>query len=149
MKIRDIIKTSVITLTKEATVLEAAQIMREQHVGSIIIVDQTKDQSKPIGIVTDRDIVVQLIAKQVPLESIEVQDIMASNLILSNEEEDVYSVIRKMRTHGVKRIPVINGEGYLKGIVSFEDLFLELSRELTDLARLYLKTKDNEKTLRT
>lgn len=77
MPIGEICNREVVIVRKEDSILEAAKLMREYHVGDVVVVDDREGRVIPLGILTDRDIVVELIAKEVPLDSVSVQDVMS------------------------------------------------------------------------
>jgi CBS domain-containing protein len=88
--------------------------------------------------VTDRDIVIGVVAMNLDPASLTAGDIMIEDLATLPEDCDVYDAIRKMRLHGVRRMPVVNTQGVLTGIVSLDDLLPLVAQELADLARLPL-----------
>ena len=122
--------------TRETTVAVAAKLMREDHVGSIIVVDRTDNGLRlPLGIVTDRDLVVEVIAVGLDPETITVGDIMAPELSTIVASKDTSAAVRLMRVKGVRRLPVVNDAGRLLGIVSFDDLIQVFADDLLELAR--------------
>ena len=110
------------------TILDAAKVMCDQHVGDVVVVERKDEQVFPIGIITDRDIVLELIAKEVDLDSVAAGDLVSSNLISAKISEPLDDVISHMRTHGIRRIPIVNDQGSLEGIFSLDDL-IELTAE--------------------
>jgi CBS domain-containing protein len=96
----------VIVLDRDGAILEAAQLMRRHHVGSVVVTEEREGVLVPIGILTDRDIIVELLAEQVFLETVTVGDAMSSELLTVSEEEDVMGAIQRMpATAGRKRAP--------------------------------------------
>ena len=112
-----------VVATRETTVAAAAKIMRENHVGSVIVVDRMNEGLRlPVGIVTDRDLVVEVLATGLDSETITVGDIMDPNLVTIAARNDASSAVHLMRVKAVRRLPVVNDEGRLLGLVSFDDL---------------------------
>lgn len=142
MKVRDICVRAVTTVTAVASVVEAARIMRRDHVGSLVVTDA--DNGRPTGVLTDRDLVVEVLAQDVPSESLTVGDIMSGNPVVVGEQTDVLDALRILSEHGVRRAPVVDEAGKVAGIVSTDDLTTALSRALHDLARLFWRERDTE-----
>ncbi len=148
MKVESICNRNVITAERDNNVLKAAEIMRQNHVGSIVIVDVTSYGEKPIGIVSDRDIVIKVVAKNVSLEEISLNDIMARDLVCVRGNDDLMETLRIMCMEGVRRVPVINNEGALMGLLSMDDLFEIFANELSNIAVLICRHKKHEKRLK-
>ncbi len=128
----------------ETTVYEAAQLMRTHHVGTLIVAEKGEGITRPIGIVTDRDLVLGVMAPGLKPELILVSDIMAEKLHTVREEESLVETIRIMRGHGIRRIPVVDRQGTLQGIVSLDDLVVLLAEEMNELSKLIANQKARE-----
>jgi CBS domain-containing protein len=122
--------------------------MRTYHVGDVVIVDRGKEPPVPIGIITDRDIVVELIAAEVPLDTVTVGDVMSRELVIAREEEGIWECLQRMRARGVRRVPVVNEQGGLEGILTVDDLLGLFSEELLALAKVPTREVVREKKLR-
>ena len=130
--LQNIINRNLITVKPSANLQECAELMEEKNVGSILVVD---DGFKPIGIITDRDIVVRCVADGKDPQACVVEDLMTEELVTCHEKDGLYDCIAKMRDAKVRRMPVVNDSGTAVGILSFGDLLAVLSRELADLTR--------------
>lgn len=148
MRIGGIATLEAVHCKREASVLEAALLMRKHHVGDLIVVDEVAGALSPVGILTDRDIVVSLVAEGLDATIIEAGDIMSPELLAASEDADVHETIERMRFKGVRRMPVINGSGNLMGIVSVDDLMEFLAEEMTELSRISLRQQSIEKQVR-
>jgi CBS domain-containing protein len=113
---------------------EAAKLMRERHVGSLVVVESADNGRVPVGIVTDRDIVVEVLAKDLDYRKLSVGDIMSTDLLCVNQVDEVRDVIALMRRRGVRRVPVLNAAGAMVGIASLDDLLDVVAEQLGDLA---------------
>ena len=111
MSIGEICSREVIVAEAEDTVLVAARLMREHHVGNVLVVEARDGKRVPIGIVTDRDVVVEVLALELDPGAITVGDIMVPNLVTVKESTGVSDAIECMRTRGVRRLPVVNEDG--------------------------------------
>jgi CBS domain-containing protein len=127
----------VICAGRQTTVAEAAMLMRKHHVGDVVIVDRSDAERMPIGIVTDRDIAVEVVAPALDPTAVKVGDLVSWGELATLQDTDTYAdALRLMHEKGVHRIPVINRAGVLVGIVSFHDLLPRLASELSQLAEL-------------
>ncbi len=136
MPIGELCNREVVFATRKTNITEAAQLMRQYHVGDLVVVDLVEGRRVPVGMVTDRDIVVEIIGKSLSVDDFTVGDIMSKQLISVQEQEGVIETIRLMRANGIRRIPVINKEEGLEGIVSVDDMLDLLAEELTELAKV-------------
>jgi len=144
MPIGDICVLDVITCSPSTKINEVAQLMRQHHVGDVVVVEESKGKRVPVGIITDRDIVTSVIALELDPTIFSAGDLVARQIIAVREDLGVFEAIRKMRRHGVRRMPVLDQEGGLRGIVSVDDLIELLAAEMTELAKLISKEQDDE-----
>jgi predicted transcriptional regulator len=135
MRVGEVCNREVIVLDREGAILEAAQLMRRHHVGSVVVTEE-RERVVPVGILTDRDIIVELLAEQIPLEAVTVGDAMSSELLTVSEEEDVMDAIQRMRGRGVRRVPVVFHSGALTGVLAVDDLIDLIAEQLSDLVKL-------------
>jgi CBS domain-containing protein len=148
MRIGEICTVQTIYCKRDETVQGAALMMRKHHVGDLVVVEQPDGQPIPVGIVTDRDIVVSVIALGLDPASLQVSDIMSDDLLTTSEHDDVYETIERMRFRGIRRVPVVNSEGGLSGIVSVDDLLEFLAEEMGELSRIASHQQSREKRAR-
>jgi len=149
MAIGEFCNREVVFATREMSLPEAAQLMREYHVGDLVVVDEVDGKRVPVGIVTDRDMVIEVIAKSLDLDGFSVGDIMSPQLVSVQEKEGVFETIRLMRAKGIRRIPVVNQEGGLVGIVSADDILDLLAEEMAELAKVAPREQEREAKTRT
>lgn len=148
MHIGEICTTTTIFCKRDETVQAAALMMRKHHVGDLVVVDQPDGEPVPVGIVTDRDIVVSVIALELDPASLLVGDIMSDDLLTCNQGDDVYETIERMRLRGIRRVPVLNPNGGLAGIVSADDMLGFLAEEMGELARIAPHQQSQERRAR-
>ena len=149
MNAGELCNREVITATRDMSILEASRLMREHHVGSLIIVEEVSGHARPTGILTDRDIVIEVIAKDVSPTGVTVGDVMTYTLLKVTEGENIFDVAQRMRCRGVRRVPVISNNGDLAGIIALDDLLGLLSQELSLLATITTREAEQEVTKRT
>jgi CBS domain-containing protein len=126
----------VVCCTPRTTVLEAAHLMRRKHVGDLVVVEDDEAEKKPLGVITDRDIVVEVLAKGMDPATTLVGSVMRTPVVIAHEDEDSALTLERMRTHGVRRIPVVGRQGSLVGVVTADDMLRRLAAEagmLTDI----------------
>jgi CBS domain-containing protein len=149
MKVMDIATHHVVTVSPTATIVEAARLMREHHVGTVVLVETTRSIRAPIGLVTDRDIVVGAIAQGVDnLADIKVADIAAHDLVVADADREISEVSRLMLASGVRRIPIVNSTGALVGIVTYDDVMAWMADEIADFGRLFARQRRRERKAR-
>jgi CBS domain-containing protein len=129
-KFKDIINRNVITISPFESVSEAAYLMRNEDIGALVVVDK---ESKPIGVITDRDLVVSVVAERINPAEVTVEDIMTKNPITVDEDTDLFDILKTLPEYSVRRLPVTNN-GKLAGIVSVDDLIVIVATELVNLA---------------
>jgi len=137
----------VIITDSDCTVFKATKLMREYNVGSIVVTKKEKEIIKPIGIITDRDIVIEVIAKNAIPDMVKLSEIMNTELITGKDTDQLWNSLQVMRTHGVRRMPVIDNKGSLVGIITADDILELLSEELLDLTRLIALEQKKEAAL--
>jgi len=144
MPISELCNREVIIVDAEDSALEAARLMRSKHVGTVIVTKEENNIRKPIGIVTDRDLIVEIMATELEPAVITVGDIMVQELVTVNENTGIFETIQYMRRKGVRRSPVINDKGGLIGIITMDDLLQLLSEELSELTKIVDREVDWE-----
>jgi CBS domain-containing protein len=148
MNIGEISTVQTVYCKRDESVQGAALLMRKHHVGDLIVVEQAESERIPVGIVTDRDIVVSVIALGLDPASLLVGDIMTDDLLTVSEHDDVYETIERMRFRGIRRVPVVNTNGGLTGVVSADDLLEFLADEMSELSRISPHQQAHEKSTR-
>ena len=136
MSIGEFCTRTVVVAEKDTSIVGLAQLMRKYHVGDVVVVEKHVDRMLPVGIITDRDIVVELIAEEVDLESVTAGDVMSTELITAKQNEGIWDTLQLMQSQGIRRLPVVNEEGFLEGILTVDDLIDLLADELVILAKI-------------
>lgn len=146
MPISEICNREVIIVRPDDTALAAAKLMRQHHVGDVVVVEDRGGVRVPVGVVTDRDLVVEIIATELNPDVITAGDIMSQELVTVKESLGVFEAIQYMRAKGVRRLPVVNDSSGLVGILTMDDLLELMSEELLALAKL-VKTEQKKETI--
>ena len=144
MPISDICVRNVVTATAETTIEEAAELMRRNHVGDLLSVDRLQGHRVVQGILTDRDIVVAVVALGLDPSAITAGDVMSPELETVKEDRGILETIQQMSAAGIRRMPVVSQQGALLGIVSVDDLVQLLAEELGGVSRLIAREQRKE-----
>src|SRR5688572_2850607 len=136
MNVAQLCSRSTVSVRKTDEVVTAARLMREHHVGYIVVIepDFAGSTVRPIGVLTDRDIVVGIIARERDPRSLLVGDIMTENPAVLNQFDSIAAAVQEMRRIGVRRMPVVGSLGELIGVLSLDDILDALAGELQNLA---------------
>jgi len=135
MRIKEICSRVVVVAEPHTDLREAARMMRDHHVGALVVVEKREGTTRPVGIVTDRDIVVEVVAATgVSPESLTVRDVMSSDLVLARETDGVFEAVERMQDSGTRRLPVVTADGALVGILTLDDVLRMIAGEMTALA---------------
>ncbi|MGA7540552.1 MAG: CBS domain-containing protein [Steroidobacteraceae bacterium] len=135
MNVGSICSRRVITASPQLDIQAAAELMREEHVGFLVVVpQQPRGPQPPLGVLTDRDIVVSVVAKRADPGALKVGDVMSMQPVVVAESEAVDLALRTMRRAGVRRLPVVNARGEIVGVLSIDDLLEFVAREMESLS---------------
>jgi len=148
MQVGEICTREVVCANADTTVAAAAKLMRQYHIGDVIVTQDDKGRRIPLGIVTDRDIVLGVVAPELNAGALTVGDIMGPELVTAGESEDVFDAVERMRNKGVRRMPIVQEDGTLIGIVSIDDVIEVLAEEMNSLARLISREQLHEQQMR-
>jgi len=140
MSLERLCSKAVVSVSPEATVLEAANMMRSKHVGCVVAVNGTH----PVGILPDRDIVLEVVATGKKPSETAVREIMTTNLTMVNINYDLLDAVRLMRNRGIRRLPVVDEHRRLLGIITMDDGLTAFGAEIGDLAGAVQKELDLE-----
>lgn len=145
MSIKDICERNVVTTTKDASVYEVAKLMKKHNVGNVVVIDNQVITNQPVGILTDRDIAMKIVAEDVDARQISVRDIMAENPLILHANQSINEALDMMCAKGVRRAPISDDTHKVVGIASIDDLFIMLAEEMGSLSKLIRKQVDSVK----
>lgn len=148
MLVGEVCNREVVIMSHEESILEAAKPMRDQHVGDVVIVEENESGRIPVGILSDRDLVIEVLAKEVPLDAVTVGDIMSDWLLIAKEEDEILDTVKRMRKRGVRRVPVVSATGTLVGILVVDNLIDLIAEQLSDLVGLVTTELRHERETR-
>lgn len=131
MPVSECCNVDVVCCDADTAVTDVAGLMRRHHVGDVVVTEDQGGKKVPVGIVTDRDIVIETIALQVDVSAFTAGDLMSVPLATVQENAGIVETLRLMRSHKVRRMPVVSSSGALFGIVTSDDLINLLALELS------------------
>lgn len=130
MSLERFCRKSVVSMPSTQTVQDAAIKMRERHVGAVLIVDD----GQPVGIVTDRDVVLRTVAEGRDPRTTPIRDVMSRNLTVVRSDEKIDDAVSAIRAAGVRRVPILDDKGTPVGMVTLDDLVVLMAGELSTAA---------------
>lgn len=141
MNISNLMTAEVVTINTNQSIADTAKLMRSKNVGDIVVVETKNGGTKPVGIITDRDLVLEILAQDVDPLSVSIADIMTSNIQTITEDATILTTLRLLHDKGVRRAPIVDHKGDLTGVVSADDILGFLSSEFKNLAEIYTGRK--------
>lgn len=133
MTVKEIARKDVVTAEPGTSLGDVVKKMRDEDVGSVVIVEDRK----PVGIVTDRQIALHLDGGN--LGDTPVEDVMSTDLVTIRGDRDVLQALDELKDAGVRRLPIVDGDGKLEGIVTVDDFLVMLEAELSDVGSIVQK----------
>lgn len=141
MTVGEYCNRNVITIDADESVRAAAELMRRHHVGDLVVLEPGRP---PAAIVTDRDLVVEVLAPGLDPQTLAVRDIVTHSAFFVHEGDSLFDALEVMRGRGVRRVPVVDEAGDLAGIIAVDDVVGLLGEVLEDLAAVVERQRDRE-----
>jgi len=148
MSIGKVCNRETVIARAEDTIVEVSKLMRRHHVGDVVVIEPGEGGNVPIGILTDRDLVMEILAQDLSPDAVTVGDIMSEEIVTAREDDSIWDTLQRMRIKGVRRVPVVDARGGLVGILALDDLLELLAGELADLAKIVRREEGRERTSR-
>lgn len=148
MRVGDFCKHGVVTVDPSADGVTIAKLMRDEHVGFLVVVEEGDPNRKPLGVLTDRDLVLQVCARDVDMHGITAADIMSRQPLMAREGDDLNDLLQAMRIDGFRRVPVVNANGALTGIIAIDDAIDVIAGLLCDVSGSIRNEQRQERRLR-
>jgi len=128
-------KHDVVTAPRDTSVYKAAQLMKQHNIGNIVVIDKS-DGITPIGILTDRDVAIKIVADEIDPRQLTIGDAMSQDLLILREHQDIQEAIDMMCAKKVRRAPIADQQNKIIGIVTIDDLILLFADEFASVAKL-------------
>lgn len=122
MRIGEFCNRDVVVMNGDESVKQAAELMRTHHVGDIVLIEELEGNRVPVGIVTDRDLVVEVMAPGIDPDELAVQDIVTRSVLVAREDDSLIDSLELMKEKGVRRLPVVDSDHMLIGIITIDDI---------------------------
>lgn len=148
LKLEQFSSKDVVCIGEDESLEEAARLMREHHIGNVVVVEERNGKSKPVGVITDRDLAIETLGQGVRADDLSVGDIMSRSAATAKESDDVFTMIKTMKENGVMRLPLVDEDGSVTGIVTARKIADALVRALCDISDISSKQHENEKAVR-
>ena len=132
----DICNRIVTVAERKMRLVEAAQLMRERHVGCLVVVDETGAGRVAVGMLTDRDLVTMVVAKELNPARLLVEDVMSAEVVTALEEDSIKDLLVTMKRKGLRRLPVVTPGGVLQGLITLDDLLPLMAEQMRDIAAI-------------
>lgn len=131
----------VICVDKKGSISDVIHLMKTNHIGDVVVVETKKDKTIPIGIITDRDVALALESKTPPKL---VFECMTSPIAVGSEDDDLFDMVESMKNSGVGRLPIVDRDGGIVGIVTAKKLLQKLAIAFEDIAFISERQQRNE-----
>jgi CBS domain-containing protein len=146
MKTAELCRRAAVTATADTCLADVAKLMRKEHVGSVVVVDI--DSGKPVGIVTDRDIVVEVVAARLDPGTMTAGEVMTESPVVAHADDDVWWALKVMRDRGVRRLPIVDAADRVTGMIALDDVMQHVGNTMGDIAQLIGSGRHAESTHR-
>ena len=144
----DLCTRETVCVPRTASLTDAARLMRERHVGSLVVVDEQPAGRVPAGVITDRDLVTAVLAPDVDLHALRVEDVMSTEPVVAQERASLFDALAVMRSKGVRRLVVTDTQGLLQGVLALDDVIEVVSEQLQAVARALASGRGREQRSR-
>lgn len=144
MNVGSICSHHLVTISRSGTLQQAATLMREHHVGSLVVTETRPEAEHIVGIVTDRDLAIEVLARGFDGEHMEVGQMIDGRVVSAPQEASLMDAVELMQVAGVRRLLVRTEDRQVVGVVSFDDLFEACVAQLNGLARVLRKGIERE-----
>ncbi len=122
--------------------------MADNHVGNLVVIEDIGGLKVPVGLITDRDIVRNVVAEGLDATLFTLDDLASRELVTVEEQQGIYECLQQMRINGIRRMPVVDRKGGLVGIISLDDLIQLLAGEMMEVAKAIVREQAREAVMR-
>jgi CBS domain-containing protein len=136
MTVGDCCSTTIVVTERDTGVRDAARLMREHHVGDVVVIERENGLVRPIGIVTDRDLTIQVLACDGAPNGLTVGELIRDEVFVAGIDDDIRETLQRMRDRGIRRAPVVDADGGLCGILTLDDMLAATATTMRDMAQL-------------
>ena len=148
MSVGEYCNREVIVARGNESVRAGARLMRAHHVGDVIVVDERAGRRVPVGVVTDRDLLIEVLEAGVDPDRVVLADLVTQPVLTAREDDGLADTLGRMHQRGVRRVPVVDAQGVLVGVVSIDDVVGLIAEEMTNLSGLIARERRRESETR-
>lgn len=148
LNVGEVCNRVVVFATEDMSLKEAANLMRDEHVGALVVVREATAGRIVTGILTDRDIAVVAVARDFDPQTLRLTDVMSTDILTVRPDDSIYDALAAMRQKGVRRVPVTSAAGVLEGLLSFDDILEVVAEELQMLVQAISRERLQEEKVR-
>lgn len=145
MKVDRVYTRNIVGTPRSASLSDAAELMRRHHVGALLVTDDPPEEANAVGFITDRDVVVQAVAKGLDTREVSVGAVMTPVVGSISDKSDLHDALEMMRTAGVRRLVVTHGDGQVAGMLSIDDVIDGIAADITSLTQLVKSEVERER----
>jgi CBS domain-containing protein len=128
--------SELITVNSDANILDAIQLMKDNGIGDVIVTEDLDGEKMPVGVLTDRDIALDVLTQTMHPERLKVSAVMTKTLVTCSQRTGVFQMIQIMKREGVSKLPLVDDNGVLKGLINAKHLIQMLIESLYDLSHI-------------
>ena len=149
MSVGELCCRNVVTISAQASIADATALMRHHHVGDVVVVNTIGGRALPLGVITDRDILIEVMSQEVPnaLQPA-IGDLITREPVCIFSHNSIFEAIETMRSNALRRLPVVDAESTLIGIITADDILGMLTRALSELAAIGEGRRQRERAIR-
>jgi len=140
----DLCTREIVVAPRTSSLTEAARLMRERHVGSLVIVEERPTGRVPVGMITDRDLVTAVLAPDVDVHALRVEDVMNSEPVVVREQASLFDALAAMRGQGVRRVVVTDAQGLLQGVLALDDVVEVVAEQMQAISKALASGRPRE-----
>lgn len=144
IRVGDLCGRSVSTVAPDDAISTAVTLMRREHIGDVVVVVPVDGGARPVGILTDRDVVVELMAPGIDARQVAVGDCMSEAIVTAREDEDLLVALQRMAAAGTRRLPIVDARGCLSGILTVDDVLSFLGKAAAAIAEIIAEGRSRE-----
>jgi CBS domain-containing protein len=148
MKVGEFCNRDVVVMRGDDSAQSAAALMREHHVGDVVVVADKDGVTTPVGIVTDRDLVLEVMTPGLDAKTLSVMDLVTEPLVVADNNLGLFDALELMRSKAVRRLPVVDDKGALQGILTVDDLVGLMGEMLARLSSVVARQQGREERRR-
>jgi len=144
MSVGDLCSRDTVIAQRATTLVEAARLMRERHVGCLVVVEESPAGQLPVGVITDRDLVTAVLARDVEVHALRVDDVASDEPVIIREKASLPDALALMQAKGVRRVIVADEAGLLQGVLALDDVIEAVAEQMQAISKALTSGRPRE-----